>query len=119
MLGPGGGLLMPFADGSDLFSLGLSRYPILCGKPPCEGESTAQLMYKNANEPPPDLRSLNPAVPAALVAFLARALNKNPGRRIQTDEVCAADLRAAFAGAAAGTALPRPAGARGTVDIEL
>jgi eukaryotic-like serine/threonine-protein kinase len=102
---------------SDLFSLGVSLYQLLCGKLPFEGESMAQLMYKIANEPPTDILSVNPRVPPGLATFLARALAKNPGERYQTGEEFAAALRAA---AVAGGAGPAAAGGRVTsVDIEL
>ena len=56
----------------------------------------AQLMFKIANEPPTDILSVNPNVPPALVAFLDRALAKNPDERYQTGEEFAAALRAAL-----------------------
>jgi serine/threonine-protein kinase len=96
---------------SDLFSLGVSLYQLLCGRLPFEGESMAQLMYKIANEPPADILAVNPDVPAGLVAFLRRALAKNPEERFQTGEEFAAALRAASAGTPAGG--PKP------LDIEL
>jgi serine/threonine-protein kinase len=96
---------------SDLFSLGVSLYQLLCGRLPFEGESMAQLMYKIANEPPADILAVNPNVPAGLVAFLRRALAKNPEERFQTGEEFAAALRAASAGTPAGG--PKP------LDIEL
>jgi tRNA A-37 threonylcarbamoyl transferase component Bud32 len=99
---------------SDLFSLAVSLYQLLSGKLPFEGESMAQLMYKIANEPPTDILSVNPKVPHGLVAFLDKALAKNPDERYQSGEEFAAALRAAAdAGAAAA-----PGGSRG-VDIEL
>ena len=104
---------------SDLFSLGVTLYQMLCGKLPFEGESMAQLMYKISNEAPADIRSINPAVPPSLVAFLERALTKNPDERVQTGEEFAAGLRAAYAGAAPGAPPARPAGTSGTLDIEL
>ena len=102
---------------SDLFSLAVSLYQLLCGRLPFEGESMAQLMYKIANEPPTDILSVNPNVPAALVAFLDKALAKNPDERYQTGEEFAAALRAAASGAAAPPAAP--AGGVQSVDIEL
>jgi CHASE2 domain-containing sensor protein/tRNA A-37 threonylcarbamoyl transferase component Bud32 len=99
---------------SDLFSLAVSLYQLLCGKLPFEGESMAQLMFKIANEPPTDIRSVNPAVPEGLVAFLERAMAKDPDQRFQTGEEFAGALRAALAGGAA----PAPASG-GSVDIEL
>jgi hypothetical protein len=97
---------------SDLFSLAVSLYQLLCGKLPFEGESMAQLMYRIANARPVDILSVNPAVPPGLVAFLDRALAKNPDERYQTGAEFAAALRAA-----AG-ALPTGATASG-LDLEL
>jgi serine/threonine-protein kinase len=98
---------------SDLFSLGVSLYQLLCGKLPFEGESMAQLMYKIANEPPADILAVNAKVPAGLVAFLERALAKNPDERFQTGEEFAAALR--VAAGSGGPAAPGPK----SVDIEL
>jgi eukaryotic-like serine/threonine-protein kinase len=86
---------------SDLFSLGVSLYQLLCGRLPFEGESMAQLMFKIANEPPADILAVNPGVPPGIVAFLARALAKNPDERFQTGEEFAGGLRVAAAATAA------------------
>jgi serine/threonine-protein kinase len=80
---------------SDLFSLAASLYQLLCGKLPFEGDSMAQLMYKIANEPPTAILSVNPRVPQGLVAFLDKALAKNPDERYQNGDEFAAALRAA------------------------
>ena len=117
---------------SDLFSLAVSLYQMLCGKLPFEGESMAQLMFKIASEPPADILSVNPNVPPGLVAFLTRAMSKNPDERYQTGEEFAQALRASFAGGvgaapATGAAqpgaptAPAPQTAAGgtSVDIEL
>jgi serine/threonine-protein kinase len=102
---------------SDLFSLGVSLYQLLCGQLPFQGESMAQLMFKIANEDPVDIHTLNPGVPPELVAFLDRALSKDPDQRFQTGEEFGAALRAA-AGSRAGQPAPAAAGSSG-VDIEL
>ena len=101
---------------SDLFSLAVSLYQLLCGKLPFEGESMAQLMFKIASEPPTDITSVNPNIPPGLVAFLNRAMAKNPDDRFQSGEEFAQALRAAMAGTP--PASQPPAGGRG-VDIEL
>ena len=99
---------------SDLFSLGVSLYQLLCGRLPFEGESMAQLMYKIANEPPRDILSVRPDLPPSLVAFLERALAKDPQERFQTGEEFGGALRAAMsAGQGAG------ATATTQVDIQL
>jgi serine/threonine-protein kinase len=101
---------------SDLFSLAVSLYQMLSGKLPFEGESMAQLMYRIANEPPTDILSLNPKLTHGLVAFLDKALAKNPDERYQSGEEFAAALRATAGGGAAAAA---PAGGSRGVDIEL
>jgi serine/threonine-protein kinase len=104
---------------SDLFSLAVSLYQLLCGKLPFEGESMAQLMFKIASEPPTQILTVNPRVPASLVAFLDKALAKNPDQRFRTGEEFAAALRAA-AGGAGPTGPAAPAGGPPrSVDIEL
>jgi len=101
---------------SDLFSLAVSLYQMLAGQLPFQGESMAQLMFKIANENPVDILSVNPNVPPALVAFLDRAMSKNPDERFQTGEEFAGALRAAMGGGA----MPSPAAAASSgVDIQL
>jgi serine/threonine-protein kinase len=101
---------------SDLFSLGVSLYQLLCGQLPFQGESMAQLMFKIANENPVDILSINPNVPPALVAFLDKAMSKNPDERFQTGEEFAGALRAAMGGGAAPAAASASSGG---VDIQL
>jgi len=86
---------------SDLFSLAVSLYQLACGKLPFEGDSMAQLMYKIANEPAPDILQVNPSLPPAFVAFLDKAMAKEADQRYQTGEEFAAALRAAVPGGAA------------------
>ncbi|HLP98481.1 MAG TPA: serine/threonine-protein kinase [Sideroxyarcus sp.] len=61
---------------SDLFSLGVSLYQLVCGKLPFEGDSMAQLMFRIANEPHADIRSISPDVPPCVVAIINKALAK-------------------------------------------
>ena len=79
---------------SDLFSLAVSLYQLLCGRLPFDGESMAQLMFKIANEPAPDILQFNPRLPPALVAFLDRAMAKEAEARFQTGDEFAQALRA-------------------------
>ncbi len=78
---------------SDLFSLGVSLYQMACGKLPFEGDSMAQLMFKIANEPHADIRTLNPNLPDCLVAIIDKTLTKDADKRYQTGAEMAADLR--------------------------
>ena len=79
---------------SDLFSLGVTLYQMLCGRPPFVGESMVQLMRKITGESPVDIRSMNPLVPDDLALVVERALIKDVAQRYQTGEEMARDLRA-------------------------
>ena len=87
---------------SDLFSLAVSLYQLLCGKLPFGGDSMAQLMFRIANEPAADILTINPSLSPGLAAFLERAMAKDADQRYQTGEEFAAALRASMAGAAPG-----------------
>ena len=78
---------------SDLFSLGVTLYQMSCGQLPFGGDSMAQLMYKIANEPHPDIRTIRPDLPDCLVAIIDRTLVKDPDQRYQTGAEMAHDLK--------------------------
>ena len=82
---------------SDLFSLGVSLYQLVCGRLPFEGDSMAQLMFKIANEPPADIRSINPDLPECLIAIINKALAKQVEQRYQTGAEMAQALRQCMA----------------------
>jgi len=83
---------------SDLFSLAVTLYQLVSGRLPFEGDSMAQLMFKIANEPAPDVLTINASLPPTLALFLERALAKEADTRFQTGEEFAAALRAIFPG---------------------
>ncbi|MGQ0710906.1 MAG: CHASE2 domain-containing serine/threonine-protein kinase [Rhodoferax sp.] len=99
---------------SDLYSLGVMLFQLLAGVLPFRGDSMAELMYKIANEPAPDIRKIRPEVPRELVIVIGKALTKVPQDRYQSGTAFAADLREAvahMAGAPAQATPPGPAGA--------
>jgi serine/threonine-protein kinase len=77
---------------SDLYSLGVMLYQLLAGVLPFRGDSMAELMYKIANEPAPDIRKIRPELPLAVHVILGRALTKVPEERYQDGMAFAADL---------------------------
>lgn len=79
---------------SDLFSLGVMLYQLCSGALPFNGDTMTQLMFKIANEPPVDIRSVNPEVPECLVAILDRALAKDAAHRFPSGSEMAEALRA-------------------------
>ncbi|MDP2811725.1 MAG: serine/threonine-protein kinase [Rhodocyclaceae bacterium] len=82
---------------SDLFSLGVTLYQMALGRLPFEGDSMAQLMFKIANEPHPDIRTVRPDLPDCLAAILDKSLVKDVEKRYQTGAEMARDIRACLA----------------------
>jgi serine/threonine-protein kinase len=87
---------------SDLFSLGVSLYQLLCGKLPFQGDSMAQLMFRIANEQPINILSVRPDLSPALVEVINISLAKKVEARFQTGAEMAKALRSCITGA------PRP-----------
>lgn len=87
----------PVDGRSDLYSLGVMLFQLLTGQLPHADESMAKLMYRIANEPAPDVRTLRPELPEALANVVALALEKRPEVRYADGRQLAADLRAVAA----------------------
>lgn len=82
---------------SDLFSLGVSLYQMACGKLPFEGDSMAQLMFRIANEPHPDILSIRADLPPCLVEIINRSLDKQVEFRYSSGAEMAEALRSCAA----------------------
>lgn len=80
---------------SDIYSLGIMMYEMLSGERPYQGDSTYQVMFKQINDPVPDIQSVEANTPSALVHILERALSKNPEQRFQTAQEMATALKTA------------------------
>lgn len=78
---------------SDLYSLGVTLFQLLTGHLPFHGNSVEELMYKIANEPSPDIRSLRPDLPEELANVVLLAMEKRPEIRYPDGDQLAADLR--------------------------
>ena len=79
---------------SDLYSLGVMLYQMLAGALPFRGDSMAELMYKIANEPAPDIRIAKPELSEKLANIVALSISKRPETRYQDGDQFAVDLRA-------------------------
>jgi serine/threonine protein kinase len=96
------------ADGrSDNYSIAVTLYEMLGGRPPFVSDSAITLMMMHLNDAVPDLRKFRPDVPSSLIAVLDKALQKDRDLRYRTAAELASDLRAALAAppTAAATAL--------------
>ena len=71
---------------SDLYSLGVTLYQLATGKLPFQAESLAQLLFKIANEPPVNVRTLDADLPACVAAIIDKVLAKNPEERFADGE---------------------------------
>ena len=69
---------------SDLYSLGVILYELLCGRPPSLSHAPAELLRDIVRDDPPPIRSLNPGADARLVAVAERLLRKDPAERFQS-----------------------------------
>jgi len=72
----------PVDGRSDLFSLAVILYELLCGTRPFNSEDATALTYSVVHETPVPITRRAKGLPAGLDAFFDRALAKNPERRI-------------------------------------
>ena len=76
----------PLDGRSDLYALGCIGFLALSGRLPFEGTAPQAILVAHATKEPPLLRSVAPAVPAALAAVIDQCLRKKADERFANGE---------------------------------
>ena len=85
----------PVDQRTDLFSIGILLYEILCGRRPFGGDNTASMVSSILRDTPAPVTDVKPGLPARLVGIVDRCLEKDPESRVQTAETLRDELREA------------------------
>jgi serine/threonine-protein kinase len=66
---------------SDIYSIGIVVYQMLCGRLPFNATVATAVVVQHVNQPPPSLRALNPGIPPAVESVVYHALEKRRDAR--------------------------------------
>lgn len=91
---------------ADLFSAGVVLYQLLTDKRPFDGDNDFSIIHQIIGHHPPSPSSINPKLPGALDAVVARALAKTREERFATARDFAVALQAAIRRAEDQTVVP-------------
>ncbi len=82
---------------SDIYSLGVTMYEMVSGRPPFLADSAMTLMMMHLNDPVPDVRGFRSEIPPRIVAILQKCLAKDRNDRYHSAADLSADLKHALA----------------------
>jgi serine/threonine protein kinase/CheY-like chemotaxis protein len=71
----------PYDGRSDVYSVGILLYEMLCGQPPFKSKDLMAVAMMQMTQEPRPARELNSSIPPAVEAVVMETLSKDPGRR--------------------------------------
>ena len=74
----------PATPASDIYAIGVVLYEMLTGRVPYDGATAEEIVQKHVGQAPVPPRQLNESLPAAVEAFVYKALAKQPDQRHAT-----------------------------------
>ena len=83
----------PVDPRSDVYSLGIVLYEMVCGRPPYRGDDALAVAYQHVQEQPTPPREINADLDPTLEAIILKCLGKTPQSRYPSAEDLRADLR--------------------------
>jgi serine/threonine-protein kinase len=92
-------------DRADVYAIGVILFRLIAARGPFEASSPQEMMMRHVLATPPELRTIDATVPAALCELVARCLAKEPSARPTAAEL--ARQLGAFADAAGAPALTK------------
>jgi serine/threonine-protein kinase len=83
----------PLDARADIYSLGVSCYHMLSGRPPFHGETALAVAVQHLNKAPPRLDDARPDLPGGLCRIVHKMMAKKPADRHQSARELLQDLR--------------------------